>query len=301
MNAFKVFRMISVGVRKPFYKRMFGDIDFTHPINLNLLTKWVMHVRMLVEELYMKLARYEYNEKVGYGIVDGNEIKVLDACPFTDFNETGDTVKLDAVKILAPTRPSKVLAVGLNYRSHLGDAPEPQNPEIFFKAPSCINNPGGEVVLPAGDDDVHAEGELVVIMKECTHNVTPDEAAANILGVTCGNDVSARTWQSNDLQWWRAKASDTFGPMGPFIATDLDYGDLQLETRINDDVVQSQTTADLIFPVPVIVSFISQAITLEPGDVVYTGTPGTTTALKAGDVVEVEIEGIGVLSNPIVA
>ncbi len=250
--------------------------------------------------IIMKLARYELNEKIEYGIVDGNKIRILDACPFTDFNETGETVALEDVNILAPTKPSKVLAVGLNYRSHLGEAPEPQNPEIFIKTPSCINDPGGDIVLPSGDDDVHAEGELVVIIKEQTSKATPDEAAANILGVTCGNDVSARTWQSNDMQWWRAKASDTFGPMGPFIATDVDYGNLQLETRINGNIVQSQTTGDLIFPVPVIVSFISQAITLNPGDAVYTGTPGTTTALKAGDVVEIEIEGIGILSNPVV-
>ena len=258
-------------------------------------------MRIKVEELFMKLARYELNGSIGYGIVDGNNIKTLDACPLTNINETGDTVVLDDVKLLAPTSPSKVLAVGLNYRSHLGNEPEPKNPEIFIKTPSCINDPGGEIVLPSGDDEVHAEGELVVIIKGRTSKATPDEAAANILGVTCGNDVSARTWQSNDMQWWRAKASDTFGPMGPFVATDIDYGDLQLETRINGDVVQSQTTGDLIFPVPVIVSFISQAITLNPGDAVFTGTPGTTTALKAGDVVEVEIEGIGVLSNPVVA
>lgn len=249
----------------------------------------------------MKLARYDINGKIGYGIVEGNSLRTLDACPFTDFSETGDAVALEHVKLLAPTKPSKVLAVGLNYRSHLGDASEPTNPEIFIKTPSCINHPEGEIVLPEGDDEVHAEGELVVIIKERTAKATPEEAAANILGVTCGNDVSARTWQQNDMQWWRAKASDTFGPMGPVIATELDYNDLHLETRINGDVVQSQTTADLIFPVPVIVSFISQAMTLEPGDAIYTGTPGTTTALKAGDVVEVEIEGIGVLRNSVVA
>ena len=246
------------------------------------------------------MLRYELNGTIGYGIVDENNIRLLEGCPITDCNETGESVGLDDVKLLAPIEPSKVLAVGLNYRSHLGNEPEPKNPEIFFKSPSCINDPGGEIMLPSGDDDVHAEGELVVVMKERTQKATPDEAAANILGVTCGNDVSARTWQANDMQWWRAKASDTFGPMGPFLVTDIDYGDLQLETRINDDVVQSQTTSDLIFPVPVIVSFISQSITLEPGDAVYTGTPGTTTALKTGDVVEVEIEGIGVLSNPVV-
>lgn len=249
----------------------------------------------------MKIARYEKNGTIGYGIVDGNSLRTMDACPFTEFNLTGDTVSLENVRLLAPTKPSKVLAVGLNYRSHLGDASEPKNPEIFIKTPSCINNPEGEIVLPEGDDDVHAEGELVVIIKERTEKATPEEAEANILGVTCGNDVSARTWQQNDLQWWRAKASDTFGPMGPVIAMDLDYNDLHLETRINGDVVQSQTTADLIFPVPVIVSFVSQAMTLEPGDAIYTGTPGTTTALKSGDVVEVEIEGIGVLRNSVVA
>ncbi len=249
----------------------------------------------------MKLARYDLNGKVGYGIVAGSHLRVLDACPFTDYSETGDTVSLEDVRLLAPTMPSKVLAVGLNYRSHLGDASEPKNPEIFIKTPSCINDPEGDIVLPEGDADVHAEGELVVIIKERTTKASPEEAEKNILGVTCGNDVSARTWQQNDLQWWRAKASDTFGPIGPVIATDVDYNDLQLETRINGEVVQSQTTGDLIFPVPVIVSFISQAITLEPGDAVFTGTPGTTTALKSGDVVEIEIEGVGVLRNTVVA
>ena len=194
-----------------------------------------------------------------------------------------------------------MLAVGLNYRSHLDGAPEPGNPEIFIKTPSCINDPEGNIELPDGDDDVHAEGELVVVMKKQTRKATPEEAAANILGVTCGNDVSARTWQRDDLQWWRAKASDTFGPVGPVIATDLDYTDAQLETRINGEVIQKQTTADLIFPVTTVVSFISQSITLEPGDVIFTGTPGTTTALKAGDVVEIEIAGIGILKNNVVA
>lgn len=248
----------------------------------------------------MRFARYELNGTIGYGIVSGDSLSVLSGCPFSEYSETAETVALADVKLLAPTTPTKVLAVGLNYRSHLSGAPEPKNPEIFIKTPSCINDPGGNIELPDGDDEVHAEGELVVIMKEQTRKATPEEAAANILGVTCGNDVSARTWQSNDLQWWRAKASDTFGPIGPVIVTDLDYTDAQLETRINGEVVQKQTTADLIFPVTTIVSFISQAITLEPGDAIFTGTPGTTTALKAGDVVEIEIEGIGVLKNPVV-
>ena len=249
----------------------------------------------------MKYVRYEVNGSVSYGILSGDTISVLDGDIFGECEESGASVALANVKLLAPTVPSKILAVGLNYRSHLGDEPEPKNPEMFIKTPSCINDPNGDIVLPVGDDDVHAEGELVVVIKNRTRNVTPEEAVDHILGVTCGNDVSARTWQHNDMQWWRGKACDTFGPMGPAIATDVDYGNLQLETRINGTAVQSQTTADLIFPVPTIVSFVSQVMTLEPGDAIFTGTPGTTTALAAGDSVEVEIEGIGILQNSVVS
>jgi 2-keto-4-pentenoate hydratase/2-oxohepta-3-ene-1,7-dioic acid hydratase in catechol pathway len=252
-------------------------------------------------ECKMKFVRYESNEKVSYGILLDDMIHEINGDPFLAYETTGNRVALTDAKLLVPTTPSKVLAVGLNYRSHLGGAPEPENPEIFIKTPSCLLDPEGEVVLPDGDDNVHAEGELVVVIKNQTRKATPEEAADNILGVTCGNDISARTWQSNDLQWWRAKGSDTFGPLGPIIDTELDYNDVQLQTRINGEVVQSQTTSDLIFSVPVIVSFASQAMTLEPGDVIYTGTPGTTTALKAGDVTEVEIEGIGILRNTITA
>lgn len=249
----------------------------------------------------MKYVRYEVNGSASYGILSGDTISELNGDIFGACEESGKTVALADVKLLAPTVPSKILAVGLNYRSHLGDEPEPTNPEMFIKTPSCINDPNGEIVLPVGDDDVHAEGELVVVIKSRTRNVTPEEATDNILGVTCGNDVSARTWQHSDMQWWRGKACDTFGPMGPAIATDVDYGNLQLETRINGTAVQSQTTADLIFPVPTIVSFVSQVMTLEPGDAIFTGTPGTTKALAAGDTVEVEIEGIGILQNSVVS
>ena len=248
----------------------------------------------------MKFVRYQSNGNVSYGTLSGDTINEIDGDPITGYSETGNTVALGDVKLLAPVTPGKVLAVGLNYRSHLGGAPEPANPEIFIKTPTCLNDPEGNIVLPAGDDNVHAEGELVVVIKNQTKGATPEEAAANILGVTCGNDVSARTWQSNDMQWWRAKASDTFGPVGPVVVTGLNYNALQLETRINGEVVQSQTTADLIFPVEAVVSFVSQAMTLEPGDVIFTGTPGTTSALRASDVVEVELEGIGVLKNTVV-
>jgi 2-keto-4-pentenoate hydratase/2-oxohepta-3-ene-1,7-dioic acid hydratase in catechol pathway len=142
----------------------------------------------------MRFVRYQSGGNVSYGTLSGDTINELNGDPITGYSETGNTVALGDVKLLAPVTPGKVLAVGLNYRSHLGGAPEPANPEIFIKTPTCLNDPEGDIVLPAGDDNVHAEGELVVVIKNRTKGATPEEAAANILGVTCGNDVSARTW-----------------------------------------------------------------------------------------------------------
>src|SRR6185312_8018944 len=149
----------------------------------------------------------------------------------------------------------------------------------------------------------HYEGELVVVIGRTTRNASRQEAAASVFGVTCGNDVSDRNWQrgaGKDVQYWRAKGCDTFGPLGPVIVTGLDYSDLLLTTRVNGTVAQQQRTSDLIFDVPTVIAFVSRYVTLGQGDVIYTGTPGNTRAMKAGDVVEVEIEGIGTLRNPVV-
>jgi 2-keto-4-pentenoate hydratase/2-oxohepta-3-ene-1,7-dioic acid hydratase in catechol pathway len=140
---------------------------------------------------------------------------------------------------------------------------------------------------------------MVAVIKKTAKHISPEEAPIYILGVTCGNDVSARVWQRNDRQWWRAKSSDTFSPMGPVIDTEVDYGNLLLQTRLNGKTVQSQSTADLIFDAPHLVSFISQVVTLLPGDAIFTGTPGTTGQIKAGDILEVELEGIGILKNSV--
>ncbi len=218
--------------------------------------------------------------------------------------ETGVTLKLSAVKLLCPCEPGKILAVGLNYKSHLGSRPSPSNPEIFYKPISCLQNPDGPIVIPPDATNLHYEGEMVLVIGRRVRNATTDQARAAIFGVTCGNDVSEREWQlgpQKDLQWWRAKGSDTFGPLGPSIATGIDYGNLLLQTRLNGEVVQKQSTSDLIFDCPTIVSYISKWVTLEPGDVIYTGTPGATKTMSAGDTVEVEIEGIGVLRNHVVA
>jgi 2-keto-4-pentenoate hydratase/2-oxohepta-3-ene-1,7-dioic acid hydratase in catechol pathway len=198
--------------------------------------------------------------------------------------------------------PSKILGVGLNYRSHLGGRELPPTPELFYKPPSALIASGESIVIPRDASDVHFEGELVVVIGRRVRNAPREEAAAAIFGVTCGNDVSDRGWQrgpQKDLQWWRAKGCDTFAPLGPAIVTGLDYGNLMLETRVNGKMAQRESTADLVHDCPSIVSWASRWVTLLPGDLIYTGTPGNTFALKPGDVVEVEIEGIGVLRNPV--
>jgi 2-keto-4-pentenoate hydratase/2-oxohepta-3-ene-1,7-dioic acid hydratase in catechol pathway len=173
-----------------------------------------------------------------------------------------------------------------------------------FSRWASLQSHGGPIVIPPDAANVHYEGEMVLVIGRRTRNVSPEEAARSIFGVTCGNDVSDRDWQNGpnkDLQWWRAKGADTFGPLGPAIVTGLDFSDLLLTTRLNGETVQQQRTSDLLFPAPVIVSYISRWVTLEPGDVIYTGTPGSTRKMNPGDIVEVEIEGIGILRNQVVA
>jgi len=211
--------------------------------------------------------------------------------------------------MLAPCDPPKVLAVGRNYKSHLHGRPQPVNPELFYKPVSCIVGPEAEIVLPPDAVNAHYEGELVVVIGKRLSKATREEAAAAMFGVTCGNDVSERNWQNGkaptgegkDVQWWRAKGSDTFGTVGPWMVTGLDPDNLLLETRLNGETVQCERTSDLIFNVPDTLAFVSRYVTLEAGDIVYTGTPGNTKAMKPGDVVEVEIEGVGVLRNQVVA
>jgi len=181
----------------------------------------------------------------------------------------------------------------------LGDAPA--RPELFLKPGSAVIGPDEPIVLPRDAGRVDYEGELVAIIGRKCRGVSPEEALSYVLGYTCGNDVSARAWQRNDLQWWRAKGADTFAPLGPWIVTYLQPSRPLLRTRLNGRVVQEASTAELIYDVAQLVSFASQVMTLEPGDAIYTGTPGTTGPLSPGDVVEVEIEGIGVLRNPVMA
>ncbi len=245
--------------------------------------------------------RYETEGSVAYGVIEGEEIAELAGAPFEAERRTGRRVRRSGARLLAPCEPSKVIAVGLNYRSHLGDQAAAEYPGLFAKMPTSIIGPEDEIPYPPDAENLHYEGELVLVIGRRAKNVSVEEAPAHIFGVTCGNDLSERNWQRADLQWFRAKATDGFGPLGPAIARGLNYGDLLLETRVNGETRQSQRTRDLIFDAPLIVSYVSRYVTLLPGDVIYTGTPGRTAAVAPGDVIEVEIEGIGILRNRVVA
>jgi 2-keto-4-pentenoate hydratase/2-oxohepta-3-ene-1,7-dioic acid hydratase in catechol pathway len=248
-----------------------------------------------------RYVRYAYDGRTSYGILEGETVRELAGDLFASPRPTGRSHRLGDVRLLAPCEPRKVIAVGLNYRSHLGTRQAAAYPGLFAKYPTSIVGPGADIVMPPDATDLHYEGELVIVMGRRAKNVSEADAPSYIFGVTAGNDVSERAWQRDDLQWFRAKGSDTFGPLGPAIATGLNYHDLLLQTRVNGEVRQSERTRDLIFNVPTIVSYVSRYVTLEPGDVIYTGTPQTTRAMKPGDVVEIEVEGVGVLRNTVVA
>ena len=246
--------------------------------------------------------RYQTDAGVFYGALDGETVHEIVGGLFGKRAETGVTLPLADVKLLYPCEPGKIMAVGLNYRSHLGTRPAPAHPEIFYKPVTALQNPLDPIVIPRDATDVHFEGEMVVVVGRRLRNASEAEAAAGVFGVTCGNDVSDRAWQGGpqkDLQWWRAKGSDTFAPLGPAIVTGLDYGNLLLQTRINGETVQKQTTSDMIFDVGKVLSWISGWVTLLPGDLVYTGTPGNTRRMLPGDVVEVELDMVGTLRNPV--
>lgn len=248
-----------------------------------------------------RYVRYQYQGRSAYGILDGETIREIDGNLFGNRAQTGVSVELRAAKLLCPCEPTKILAVGRNYKSHLGTRPAPDKPELFFKPLSALLAPLGQILIPPGSKDLHYEGELVIVMGRETRRVSVSEAGDAIFGYTCGIDVSERDWQKGDLQWWRAKGSDTFAPLGPAIAVGFDYKRSQLQTRVNGEVKQASSLNDLLFDPATIISFISQHVTLLPGDVIYTGTPGTTSALRAEDVVEVEIDGIGILRNTVVS
>lgn len=251
----------------------------------------------------MKLVRFLAQGKPAYGILNGDEVAELDGDFFTPFKTLKACHALSDVKLLAPCEPSKVVAVGLNYRDHaleLGLA-IPDEPLIFLKPPTAVIGHEAAVVCPKESSEVHYEAELAMVIKDRIRGIGPDEARGHILGYTCANDVTARDLQKKDGQWTRSKSFDTFCPLGPWIETDLNPGDLLVESYVNGGRRQSSRTSQFIFPVDRLMSFISGVMTLNPGDVILTGTPAGIGPMKPGDVVEVRVEGIGSLKNPVIA
>jgi 2-keto-4-pentenoate hydratase/2-oxohepta-3-ene-1,7-dioic acid hydratase in catechol pathway len=235
-----------------------------------------------------------------WGEVQGDEIVRLSAAPW-ESPATRGAVRLEGAALLAPATPTKIVAIGRNYRAHaaeLGNAP-PKEPLLFLKPPSAIVGPGAAIQLPAESAQVEHEGELGVVLGRRARFVRAEDAMEYVFGLTCANDVTARDLQRSDGQWTRAKGFDTFCPVGPAIVTGLDPGDRTVVTRVDGHERQRGHTKDLTFPIPELVAYVSRVMTLEPGDLLLTGTPAGVSKLEAGDRVEVEIDGIGVLVSPV--
>jgi 2-keto-4-pentenoate hydratase/2-oxohepta-3-ene-1,7-dioic acid hydratase in catechol pathway len=217
---------------------------------------------------------------------------------------TGEKLPLDQVRLLAPVIPrSKVVGIGRNYADHAAEMGNevPAEPLVFFKPNTSVVGPGDPIVLPRQSNEVHFEGELAIVIGRLCKDVPLERVPEVVLGYTVANDVTARDLQRGDGQWARAKGFDSFCPVGPYLVTDLDVGDLRISTRVNGRTVQDGRTSQLIHDIPSIVAYVSAAFTLLPGDLILTGTPAGVGPIVAGDRVEVEVEGIGVLSNPVMA
>ena len=254
----------------------------------------------------MRIARFTTGEDPVYGLVDGAGERIAEVTGdplYQRIELTGATHLVEEVRLLAPVIPrSKVVGIGRNYADHASEmgGEVPEEPLMFLVPNTAVVGPGDPVVLPPQSDEVHYEGELAVVVGRMCKDVRPEDALGVIFGYTCANDVTARDLQRSDGQWARAKGFDTFCPLGPWIETDLDPGTLGVVTRLDGEVVQDGTTADMVHGVAALVAHASTAFTLLPGDVILTGTPAGVGRMDAGQRVEVEIEGIGVLSNPVV-
>ncbi|MBI4289033.1 MAG: fumarylacetoacetate hydrolase family protein [Chloroflexi bacterium] len=258
----------------------------------------------------MRIVRFLAGGRARYGVLEGETIRGLRVSPFAQSWSAGGGYVLDGSayalgegRLLAPCQPSKIVCVGLNYRKHAEETKLalPSAPLIFLKPSTAVIGPEDEIVLPRSWTRVDYEGELAVVIGKRAKDVPQDRATEYVLGYTCLNDVTERDIQSADGQWTRAKGFDTFAPMGPWTETEIGPDDLKVETYLNGQLRQSGRTSDLIFGIPRLVSFISEVMTLLPGDVISTGTPSGIGPLQPGDVVEVKIEGVGTLRNPVAA
>jgi 2-keto-4-pentenoate hydratase/2-oxohepta-3-ene-1,7-dioic acid hydratase in catechol pathway len=240
-----------------------------------------------------------FNGALGAGMLEDDVIAVIEEPFWEELRPTGERVRLDDVTILAPCRPRTIVGVGYNYSGHLGDRPAPEVPAVFLKAPASVVGPGDDIILPTGAEHVIPEGEVVAVIGRAVRRASWAEAAQAVCGYTAGNDVTVRAWMRSAGDWWRAKGADTFSPFGPAIATGLDAGDIGLRTWVDGELVQEGTTADLVHDVPAVIRHVSAFLTLSPGDLIFTGTPGRAPSLCEGNVVEVEAVGAGILRNAV--
>ncbi|MEN9967620.1 MAG: hypothetical protein RL036_853 [Actinomycetota bacterium] len=251
----------------------------------------------------MRVARFSLNGEPKFGIVDGPELVVLNGHPLVaGYDTTGERIPIKDVKLLAPTIPSKVVCVGLNYADHIGEidgASAAAEPTLFLKPSSSIVGPGDAIVLPSQSNKVELEVELTIVMGQIAKNVSEEDALNYVWGFTIANDVTARDLQFSDQQWARAKSFDSFCPIGPWIETEFVPDGQELTSRINCETKQASTLSHMLHNVPKLISYVSQNMTLLPGDVILTGTPAGISQIVSGDVVECEVEGIGTLVNPV--
>jgi len=244
----------------------------------------------------MRIARFKIGSRVSFGIVQGQRVERIVGTPFCAIKYSGQSFKLGEVKLLAPCCPSKVVAIGLNYKSHAAEL-KYELPLIFLKPSTAVIGPEDDIIYPSISKQVDYEGELGIVIGKKAHLIPTTDSFKYVLGYTCFNDVTARDLQKKDGQWTRAKGFDTFAAVGPWIETELNPSALKLETYLNGELRQIGNTTDLIFPVAELVSAISQVMTLLPGDIIASGTPAGIGPMRHGDEVEVKIEGIGCLLN----
>ena len=252
----------------------------------------------------MRFIRYQTkNQPPAFGWVQDNQVGALEGSPLTEFRRLPATLPLESVRLLPPILPSKIICVGRNYVEHAREHGNevPDVPLIFLKPPTSLIGPGAAILLPPQSERVEHEGELVIVIGRGGRHIEPADAADYVLGYTIGNDVTARDLQRRDNQWTRAKGFDTFCPLGPWIDTEFDPTDALLTCHVNGEMRQMGSTHDMVFQPPQLIAFISSFMTLEPGDVIMTGTPAGVGPLLPGDTVEVKIVGLGSLSNPVAA
>ena len=249
----------------------------------------------------MRIARFRHAGNVAFGLVEGENLKVLVGDPYSGIELSGESLPLSGVELLAPTVPSKLICIGMNYSAHAAEISQdvPDEPLMFFKPSSSIIASGQPIVIPKQSDQIELECELAIVVGKQAKDVPMEQVDEYILGFTIGNDVTARDIQFSDLQWARSKGFDTFGPLGPWIDTEFDPHGAKMESRINGVVRQQANIKDMNFNVAEIFSYVSQNVTLYPGDIILTGSPAGLARIQKGDVVECEIKGLGVLSNPV--